>query len=281
MKICAISDIHGDLIKIPKCDVLCICGDIVSLSIQRDIEASSRWWAMDFTNWVNDLPCKKVIITPGNHDFYIEHLYDTNWEESKDFLNYITDSKVEILIDESYTYNGVTFYGTPWIAPIMGQTGKWAFEHLYMEDGDDSLFYRIPKCDILLTHDNPNNNEFLGSYCFGKFKHHFFGHWHDGISYGHLNQHNCSILDDWYNTKKNLQIVTIDLMSENEIVDATLLKIVAIAKLTLSKEDSDKIESFILNNKYILNEVQQTEDEIPWQTEALTIEELAILNEDE
>ena len=36
LKITAISDIHGDLPIIDPCDVLCICGDIVPLEIQRN-----------------------------------------------------------------------------------------------------------------------------------------------------------------------------------------------------------------------------------------------------
>ena len=39
MKICGISDIHGDLnINIPECDVLCICGDVINLNDHFDIK---------------------------------------------------------------------------------------------------------------------------------------------------------------------------------------------------------------------------------------------------
>lgn len=70
MKICGLSDIHGQFRDIPECDVLCITGDIVGLNDQRSIDASRHWWYTRFTKWVNRLPCKKVIITPGNHDFF-------------------------------------------------------------------------------------------------------------------------------------------------------------------------------------------------------------------
>ena len=40
MKICAISDIHGYLPKMEECDVVCICGDILPLSIQHNLKAS-------------------------------------------------------------------------------------------------------------------------------------------------------------------------------------------------------------------------------------------------
>lgn len=213
MRICGISDIHGNLIKdIPKCDVLCICGDIVPLGIQRQMDDSIKWFQNEFANWVKDLPCKKVIAVPRNHDFYLENKLK-EWKGFVEDYEIYTDGKVRFLVDELFNYEGVSFYGTPWINPIL--FGKWAFEYS-TDEVEDNPFEKIPKCDILLTHDNPNHNHSLGHYCFGKYKHHLFGHWHDGTSYGHLGQHNCSILDDYYNLKKDLNIVTVDIMKKED-----------------------------------------------------------------
>ena len=215
MKICAISDLHGHLPTIPDCDVLCIAGDIVELTVQRDYNEAKKWWTVNFVNWVDTLPCKKVFIVPGNHDFLLE--FEWNKDECREFqalLDTLTSDKVEILIDSIIEYEGVTFYGTPWIAPIYWQT--WAFEDVKNEYDDYKCPYEnIPDCDILITHENPNYNEKLEHYCFGKYKHHFFGHWHNGISYGHLNQYNCSILTDSYLERERPKIVTIEL-SKND-----------------------------------------------------------------
>lgn len=214
MKICAISDLHGILPSIPECDVLCIAGDIIDLTVQRSSDKSDAWWSTAFITWANKLSCEKIFVVPGNHDIYIEQLYnglikDITLQEFKDKISLLTNSKVVFLIDELYEYKGVTFYGTPWIASIYWQT--WAFEDTQHEYDEYICPYeKIPNCDILITHENPNYNEKLENYCFGKYKHHFFGHWHDGISYGHLNQYNCSILTDSYMIRERLKIVTID-----------------------------------------------------------------------
>ena len=102
MKICGISDIHGNLIEnIPECDVLCICGDVVTLNAQRNIEASKHWWETKFIKWVDKLPCKKVIIIPGNHDFYLEYKYKLNeWGSFKDNMQILSKGKLVFLIDE-------------------------------------------------------------------------------------------------------------------------------------------------------------------------------------
>lgn len=214
MRICAISDLHGHLPTIPDCDVLCIAGDIVELTVQRDYNKAKQWWTVNFINWIDTLPCKKVFIVPGNHDLLLE--FEWNKDKCKEFqelLNTLTSNKVEILIDALSEYEGVTFYGTPWIAPIYWQT--WAFEDTEHEYDEYVCPYeKIPSCDILITHENPNYNEKLEHYCFGKYKHHFFGHWHNGISYGHLNQYNCSILTDSYLERERPKIVTIEFNKE-------------------------------------------------------------------
>lgn len=207
MRICGVSDIHGNLkFKLPKCDVLCICGDIVELSVQRDLEESKKWFKDTFFPWVESLPCEKVIAVPGNHDFLLEHWSEVGIDEGIELPD-----KLEILVDELYVYKNVRFYGTPWINPIHWQ--KWAFE---MSAYEECPYKKIEECDILLTHENPNYNEKLEYYCFGKYMHHFFGHWHDGISYGHLYQHNCSILNDSYRERNNLKVVTVDIDNETD-----------------------------------------------------------------
>ena len=70
VKICAISDIHGTLIDVPECDILCICGDILPLDIQRNNDESVAWLAGPFQNWLLEAPCKYVIMIWGNHDWY-------------------------------------------------------------------------------------------------------------------------------------------------------------------------------------------------------------------
>ena len=57
MKICGISDMHGKLnFDIDKCDILCICGDIMPLSIQTYHEAGIKWLKKTFIPW-----CEKKI----------------------------------------------------------------------------------------------------------------------------------------------------------------------------------------------------------------------------
>ena len=62
MKVIGISDLHGNLIDIPKCDILCIAGDIIPLNIQRNNEESEKWWKTKFLDWANKIDCGKIFI---------------------------------------------------------------------------------------------------------------------------------------------------------------------------------------------------------------------------
>lgn len=275
MKICGVSDIHGNLPEIPECEVLCIPGDIVGLNDQRNIEQSRHWWYNRFATWVNKQPCEKVIAVPGNHDFFIEKAFKDGWlNELKQDLNVRTNGKLVLLIDESYTYKGVKFYGSPWIQPIPYQEGKWAFETHTLADGENSVFSKIPKdTDVLITHDNPNKHHQLLHYCNFDKKLHLFGHWHDGTAYKHLKEYNCSLLDDWYNHKKNkpLELNTIDIMTAEDIksVEQNFLDELiqyfteALESTTYSKEEIIDL----LNTK--LEDVSPEEDFIPWEIDTL------------
>ena len=58
LKICGISDMHGILdFNIEKCDVLCICGDIVPLDIQNYHKPTFKWLKNVFIPWCQNQPC--------------------------------------------------------------------------------------------------------------------------------------------------------------------------------------------------------------------------------
>ena len=152
------SDLHGYLPQIQPCTVLCICGDIVPLNIQRDINKSEKWFKKVFIPWVMATPCKYVYFIAGNHDFYLQYLcLKKSRLEVYETLEKPTDGKLTFLYDEvAHIPNGENFlniYGTPWCHIF----GDWAFMR-----GDDDLTYiynKIPDfVDILLTHDAPAMN---------------------------------------------------------------------------------------------------------------------------
>lgn len=268
MRILGLSDLHGNLLEtIPKCDILCLCGDIIPLSIQRNNQQSEYWWKNKFTSWINKIDCKEVIVVPGNHDFYFEWLYclldknnqHTEYDNFCNLLNYICKKPIHILINDSITINNITFYGCPFVKPI----GGWAFEYTTYKQ------IEIPKCDILLTHDSPFHNHNLEYYGTGKSRYWLYGHWHDGESDYAKNWYNCSRLDDRYCFKKNYKYVLIDINMPKttfEILQefAEEIKDYA-AKLLDSETEYDlfchKVDEIFI--KYIENP-KDAEDEIPW-----------------
>jgi len=215
MIINGISDLHGSLKKdIPKCDVLCICGDIVNLSVQRNMQMSEYWFYNKFFDWIKNIDCEKVLIVPGNHDFYLESKYKENYKQLKDNFRIQTDNKAILLIDDSYLYNNIKFYGSPWTTIVEFQRNLWAFSEPL--DSNNKLNNIPEDVDILLTHDSPYHNSLLLNKS-KNIKYHLYGHWHDGEDDINNNRYNCSLLTDNYNFKKKFILPKINIMENNNV----------------------------------------------------------------
>ena len=148
MRICAFSDMHGQLdFKVEPCDIVLIGGDIVPLNIQSYSTPSEKWFKTVFIPWCTNLPCEKVVFIAGNHDFFAMRHPD------RIRLLLQGQDKVTYLDCETFEYKGKTIYGTPICKPF----GRWAFMESYEEQ--DERYARhlkiIGDIDIILSHDAP------------------------------------------------------------------------------------------------------------------------------
>lgn len=148
MKITAISDLHGNLIDIEPCDTLLICGDISPLEIQRDYIQMTKWFFNEFQKWIINLPCDRVILTPGNHDFWFEKMITQPQTYLFDKLTILINGEVNIYSGADDKYYKI--YGTPYCKEF----GNWAYMPGNTKLPD--LYKKIPEnVDILICHDSP------------------------------------------------------------------------------------------------------------------------------
>lgn len=223
--IAAISDMHGMIPEIKGDCILCICGDIFPQDIERKMHESKNWFYEVFLPWVKNLACEFVIMIPGNHCFYLESEF---LKHGKIILPDNFKNKCVCLVDESFIYKGLCFYGTPWVTNL----SRWAFN----TTDPKSVFEKIPvNCDILLTHHAPNYEKLGCSYpytdkerCLGSvdlanviltrsnIKYHFCGHihtgTHGGVRIGNTMSYNVSILDEQY--KESFPVTYIELSTD-------------------------------------------------------------------
>jgi len=129
MTILHISDTHGrhhELAELPMADVLVHSGDFTM--------GGSDMEALDFLEWLCDLPHRHKIFIAGNHD---DCMLDASLEGLPDNVHYLHDSGV--------TIDGISFYGVPMLADFV--------------DGEMHLlehYDRIPDhVDVLITHRPP------------------------------------------------------------------------------------------------------------------------------
>lgn len=191
MKICAFSDMHGQYdFEVKPCDIVLICGDIVPLNIQWNMDKSLEWLKTFFIPWCTNLPCEKVLFIGGNHD----KVCKKQTMEIRDMLK--GQDKVIYLECETYEYQGKVIYGTP-ICKIFG---NWSFmEPIEIQkERYKRHLENIGKIDIIMSHDAPYgisdvllqkdcpwaNGEHIGNVALREFVDeakptlHLFGHLH-------------------------------------------------------------------------------------------------------
>ncbi len=137
MRIVVISDTHGKHLELPDLqgDVLIHCGDFCDgFKIDpTDLERVDQWFGQ--------LPFQKIIVIGGNHDFVAQR---------KQRENKIVFENATYLVDDALRFQGVNFYGSPWLPALDG----WAY---YMSnDQRKEKWNLIPDdTDILITHTPP------------------------------------------------------------------------------------------------------------------------------
>jgi len=114
MRIVSISDLHGNLINIPKCDCLLISGDLVPTNCINGRDAD-RWLNSKFYDWLSYIKEDGIDIfgVAGNHDF--------TFQDRPEMIR--PDMPWTYLEDSGVVYKGYNIWGTPWQPTF----GGWAF----------------------------------------------------------------------------------------------------------------------------------------------------------
>lgn len=163
MKILHLSDTHGchrRLLDLPEADVVVHSGDFTMNGSEAE--------AIDFMNWLCDLPYLHKIFICGNHD---DCLYGANIEGLDDNVHYLCNSGIEI--------DGLKFYGVPM---FMGDciTDRQSRNFANIPDDTDVLITHSPAYGILDFDDGINygSEEILMKLSDLQLKAHLFGHIH-------------------------------------------------------------------------------------------------------
>lgn len=209
IKICAFSDSHmrHEELKMPDADVLLIAGDVLGWGTDEEL--------VKFDSWLGTLSYKKILYVPGNHDW---ELYYRECEMAN----------AEILIDREFVFEGVKFYGTPWVTEF----GDWAFQ--LPPKGLLERYGKIPvDTQVLIAHMPPRNvldcvlrgggammnvgsvelTAFLPD--LSALKLHIFGHLHDPVNKTSIEKFgvtyaNVSVLNEQYKKHRDPMVFEID-----------------------------------------------------------------------
>ena len=148
VKICAISDTHGNLPKdLPNADILLIAGDVCP-AFDHSVSFQGQWIANNLLPWMKARIMKEefkhIAFIAGNHDWFFQDLMEIKKE---DIFRKTLPEGVHYLRDNMVELEGVKIWGSPWSTEFCG----WAF--MKYEDGLDKIYEQIPEdMDILISH---------------------------------------------------------------------------------------------------------------------------------
>jgi hypothetical protein len=159
--IVALSDIHGipQHTKVPQCDVVTLSGDFSPLQKQSSVRlghSMCKWIKNKFIPWMMSLPCERVVLIGGNHDFVTEQEWFDGWFR-QEIRNAGAEDKVVYLCNSTYEYKGWVFYGCPYSDIV-----NWAWS----AEGDYTVYGLPEGVDIALYHQSPDYM-YLGTSHFG------------------------------------------------------------------------------------------------------------------
>ena len=191
MKILHLSDTHGkhrELTNMPSADILVHSGDFTLSG--DDMEA------LDFIEWLCDLPYNHKIFIAGNHD---DCMQDASLEGLPKNVHYLSDSGIVI--------DGISFYGTPMFVVFDGEDLREIEHYEQVPESTDVLITHRPPLGIL---DSIDDNIHYGSSLLldkvSKIKPrmHLFGHVH--AAYGTMDWKgitfcNAGVTDWMYNVR--------------------------------------------------------------------------------
>jgi Icc-related predicted phosphoesterase len=150
MRIVIISDTHGNHDELGTLygDVLIHCGDMCNAFNQNDQDI------VNLDNWFGKQNFQRILCIGGNHDFILEKGLKVGEIEFKNAI---------YLQDQSYQYQGVNFFGSPWVPEISG----WAF-YLNTEALQEKWSQIPDRTNVLITHTPPYgilDRNSSGKYC--------------------------------------------------------------------------------------------------------------------
>lgn len=144
IKICALSDMHGELPPVPSCDICLIAGDLCPAT-NHSVDFQEYWLETTFNRWLKDIDAKFKIFIAGNHDFFFERVPQSKICKTLEKIAgvYLQDSSTECY--------GLKIYGSAWTPYFY----DWAF-NLY-ECDLEKKWAKIPNdTDILVVHGPPH-----------------------------------------------------------------------------------------------------------------------------